>query len=61
MDENEFAEMLSDCTHLAEGDMDTGIRSVKTFEESGLATRNQGLVFRVLDGSEFQVTVVKSR
>lgn len=34
---------------------------VSTFEECGLLTRNEGLVVRLPDGSEFQVTVVQSK
>lgn len=33
---------------------------VLTFEEAGLLTRNRGLVVRTPDGSEFQLTIVKS-
>ena len=34
---------------------------ISTFKEAGVLTRNEGLVFRLTDGSEFQVTVVKAR
>ena len=37
------------------------VRSVMTFEETGMLTRNNGLVVRTSDGSEFQITIVKSR
>ena len=33
---------------------------VQTFEEAGVLTYNKGLVLRLPDGSEFQVTIVKS-
>ncbi len=32
-----------------------------TFEDAGVLTSNAGLVLRTADGSEFQVTVVRSR
>ena len=32
-----------------------------TFEEMGIMTRNKGVVFRFEDGTEFQVTIVRSR
>ena len=32
-----------------------------TFEEMGIMTRNKGVVFRFEDGSEFQVTIIRSR
>lgn len=34
---------------------------VTPFEEAGLLTRNRGLLVRLSDGSEFQITIVKSR
>ena len=33
---------------------------VRTYEDAGVLTHNKGLVLRLPDGSEFQVTVVKS-
>ena len=33
---------------------------VRSFEDAGILTHNEGLVLRLPDGSEFQVTVVKS-
>ena len=38
-----------------------GIRSVVTFEEAGVLTRGAGLVVRMADGAEFQITIVRSR
>jgi hypothetical protein len=38
-----------------------GIRSVRTFTDLGVMTGNHGLVVRMDDGSEYQVTVVRSR
>jgi len=35
--------------------------SVDSFESAGLLTRNDGIVIGLNDGSEFQVTVVKSK
>ena len=34
---------------------------VLTFDEAGLMTRNSGLVISLPDGSEFQLTIVRSR
>jgi hypothetical protein len=36
-------------------------RSVATFAERGVLTRNAGLVVRLQDGSEFQITIVQSQ
>jgi len=43
--------------------MDGGesIRDIVTFEDAGVLTRNVGLVFYMEDGSEFQVTIVRSK
>ena len=35
--------------------------TVRSFEDAGVMTRNAGLVLRVPDGQEFQISVVKSR
>jgi hypothetical protein len=34
---------------------------VETYEEAGVLTTNRGLVLRLRDGSEFQLTIVRSR
>jgi hypothetical protein len=39
----------------------TEVRMVMTYEEAGMLTNDTGLVVRTNDGSEFQITVVKSR
>ena len=33
---------------------------INSFEEAGLLTKNEGLVVRLRDGSEFQISIVKS-
>ena len=38
-----------------------GIQGVATFEDAGILTRNRGLVVTMDDGTEYQVTVVRSR
>ncbi len=35
--------------------------SAASFEARGIMTHNRGVVFRMKDGSEFQITVVKSK
>ncbi len=37
------------------------VKEALTFEEVGLLTSNRGLVVRMADGAEFQVTIVRSR
>ena len=56
--ETEFQNALKD-ELLAD---DTGtIENVSTFKESGMPTNNIGLVVKLWDQSEFQVTIIKSR
>lgn len=38
----------------------SAVRSVSTFDAAGLLTRDKGLVLRLANGQEFQVTVVES-
>ena len=38
-----------------------GVEHVRTFEEAGVLTQNAGLVIETADGSELQVTIVRSR
>ena len=40
---------------------DRAVRDVVTYEEAGVLTNNAGFVIRMVDGSEFQITVVRSR
>jgi hypothetical protein len=37
------------------------ITSVRTFEEAGVPSEDKGLVVTMSDGSEFQITIVRSR
>lgn len=39
---------------------DIDVLSVRTYEETGLLTSDDGIVLKLRDGSEFQVTVVQS-
>ena len=34
--------------------------SASSFEDAGIMTRNRGVVWRMADGSEFQITIVQS-
>lgn len=51
-----LSEQLSDITSGSDTATD-----VVTFEDSGLMTRDRGLVLTMSDGDEFQVTIVKSK
>ena len=38
-----------------------GVRYVSTFSDTGMMTRNSGLVIKLDNGAEFQVTIVQSQ
>jgi hypothetical protein len=54
--EAEFGDLLA--TLLADSDE---IEGVSTFSDVGVMTMNEGLVVRLYNGTEFQVTIVQSR
>jgi CobQ-like glutamine amidotransferase family enzyme len=62
MMQDALAEMLTglDVNLETDGDGMLEIRRVATFEDAGVLTRNRGLVVRLADGSEFQITIVQS-
>ena len=60
MSESEFAEYLDEALMWA-SEEDGMIIGSGSFESVGMMTRNECLDLRLKDGSEFQVTVVKSR
>jgi hypothetical protein len=57
MTETEFRQMLTHAVY--EGT--EGSADVSSFQDAGVMTYNEGLVVRMDDGTEFQVTVVASR
>lgn len=64
MDANTFADTLAFFMEEIEGesfDTDFEVADVRSFESAGLLTTNDGIVVKMSDGSEFQLTVVKSR
>ena len=44
-----------------DADADAAIRDVASFRDTGVLTSNAGLVVTLLDGTEFQLTIVLSR
>ncbi|MDP9411164.1 MAG: hypothetical protein M3P70_11810 [Actinomycetota bacterium] len=42
-------------------DDEVAVERVVTFADDGVLTDNRGLVLRLSDGSEFQLTIVRSR
>lgn len=37
------------------------VSNIKTYAEAGILTRDSGLVLRMKDGSEFQITIKQSK
>ena len=60
MNEKQFAEYLDEALLWA-SEEDGMIIGTGSYESVGMLTMKEGLVVRMKDGSEFQVTVVKSR
>lgn len=56
MNEQDMVQTIRDA--LVEVD---GVKSTRTFEDAGVLTDDQGLVLRMEDGSEFQITIVQSK
>lgn len=64
MEANDVVEFLSAlvCGHSDEAeDFINEIRSVRTYQEAGVLTRDQGLLVQMNDGSEMQITVIRSK
>lgn len=62
-DEEEFEVDLLDLLVRSadDDDLDLGVDSVSSFADAGVLTRNAGLVVRLRNGDEFQITIVQSR
>ncbi len=63
--EDKFTSELSDLLNIIDDDgvpyIDLDIKSISTFEEGMILTNNKGLTVTLKDGSQFQITIVKSR
>lgn len=65
MTAEELEDFLSDAIFLTADeehyvDLETEVERVDTFEQAGVMTSNRGLVLSFEDGSEFQITIVRS-
>lgn len=58
MSEKEMEMVL--CEALYDND-EFEINEVRTFKDAGMLTRDAGLIIKLLDGSEFQVTIARRR
>ena len=61
--EQEIAEMIMGCVVYGEetGDHVNGEVDGRFFSDAGVMTSNEGLILKLADGSEYQVTVVRSK
>ena len=55
--------LAADCDEYPEDLPDelSEVEMVQTYDEAGILTNNKGLVLRMKDGTEWQVTLVQSR
>ena len=60
MDINEALEMIQDAIFMFDEESDK-VKDTRSFEDSLLLTGNKGFILKMRDGSEFQITVVKSK
>jgi len=62
--ESVLEEMITsypDPIYTDDGNTNANVAFVRDFRGAGVLTRNKGLVVTLADGSEFQLTIVKSR
>lgn len=60
MNEIEFESAMYGALEVAYDEDQWPVDGVWSFEEAGLLTRNRGLVVRMADGDEFEITIVRS-
>jgi hypothetical protein len=63
MGENDIEELLTEALYAYDEENNDGedISSIRSFNDTGLLTSNSGIVVRMNDGSEFQITIVQSK
>lgn len=60
MTEATFRELLEAALYSSD-ELGGEVEDTRSYSDAGLMTMNEGLVVRLLDGSEFQLQVVRSR
>jgi hypothetical protein len=61
MDTEKLQEIIMDLMYNSDEITDAGLKQIRSFREAGLLTRDEGLVLRLTDGSEFLITINQSR
>lgn len=59
--EQELASLLEGFNVMDDDETPVGVARVSTFDDHGILTRNRGLIVRLDNGAEFQLTIVQSR
>ena len=59
-DSYSLADLASDLD-VSQEDDDLAIARVESYRDAGILTNNEGIVVELTDGSQFQVTIVRSR
>ena len=60
MTAHDFEELLDEALGEYAEDGVQDIKSIRSFEDAGVLTKNAGIVIKFKDGNEFQITIVKS-
>jgi len=62
MNELEMQELLTDALNFNDEENENNqIKSIKSFQDAIILTSNKGLIIKMNDGSEFQITIIQSR
>lgn len=61
MNERDMIELLTEALYFNDEENENNqVKDIKTFYEANLITGNNGIVVKMNDGTEFQITVVQS-
>jgi len=60
MKEAKLESLILDLEYEDENPLAEKISSARSFQDAGIMTMNRGVVLRMSDGSEFQITIVQS-
>ena len=60
--EKDMCDLIEEALEYENSDegIESEVKRIRSFDEAGLLTTDSGLVIKMKDGSEFQITVVKA-
>lgn len=61
MNEFDMRFLVEEALNSHNDENDIGISNIVSFKEALLLTSGEGLIVKLMDGSEFQLTIVKSK